>query len=302
MGPPPDIIAREGLVTLTCLRMACVGLFYLGLCLPTRAEVTVSVTDDGGKPLADIAVACTDGVRGLALSDALGLTRLPDGCWKVACESGNYLPAEAKVVDGTAACTMRKALLLTVRPLPAPCRTEEGCLVFAVSDSGRRVGATSHHYALVAGTHFFDTERVHLGATPPGRYRLGIGLFHSSWHCWRFLPDLPAGETTVSPVWREPQQVMGQVLDAQGRPRANILVYVLHDPALIQAGDGATCEIDPKQSEAVSDAQGRFTLLYDPAIDIAIVAGDPDDPLGMASRPLPPASDAEIILQLGSPR
>ena len=98
----------------------------------------------------------------------------------------------------------------------------------------------------------------------------------------------------------EPVEVKGRVLDREGKPVADVPLFVR--PEEPTAGDPAgewTCAARQREgSEPVTAEDGTFRVLVDPGASVRIDAGWEGYPIGTASVSLRGAPDRELVLRL----
>ena len=133
----------------------------------------------------------------------------------------------------------------------------------------------------------------------PGHYRLDIGRYDNSWACGSDLGELPAGARTVAAVWREPVEVKGWILDREGKPVADVPLFVR--PEVAAAGGataGWTCVARNEGNEPVTAEDGSFHVLVDPGAPVRIEAAWEGYPIGTASASVRGVPDRKLVVRL----
>ena len=100
--------------------------------------------------------------------------------------------------------------------------------------------------------------------------------------------------------WREPVEVKGRILDREGKPVADVPLFVRAEQPT--AGDPAgewICAARRREgSEPVTAEDGTFRVLVDPRASVRIDAGWEGYPIGTASVSFQGAPDRELVLRL----
>ena len=283
----------------------------IGLLLASTVHAAeVRVTDDAGKPVVDAMVVCLGRETGAAGSGQDGIAIVPDACKEIYCERGDLVPDRALIEKGKAACRLRAGLVLTLEMEATRCA--DGC--YAIVHDPRSADAAGRRETITGGVpRRADTGRLEPSNVKkklqrrfrpllPGRYRIEIERFRfpDAWRCGTDLGELPAGVHNVTAQWREPVEVKGRVLDREGKPVADVPLFVR--PEQPTAGDPAgewTCAARRREgSEPVTAEDGTFRVLIDPGASVRIDAGWEGYPIGTASVSFRGAPDRELVLRL----
>lgn len=286
---------------------------------PATPASVVRVVDEAGRPVPDAMVACVRGGTEGSLSAADGMARVPDACTAVYCERGGLVPDGARVERGKASCLLRAGLDILVempesicRKVPARQAGYEGCGTHvhppgewgraeALATPGpRRSDAGQLERPERPGSSKAGLLQRRLHPLLPGSYHLTVYRSGDRWSCSTELIDLPAGERTIVPVWREPAVLKGRVLDARGKPVADVPLFVrVEGTAAQDAGGGWVCgQEDTGGEPPASGPEGSFVLSVDPGIPLRVEAGWKNYPLGTASAPIHCRAGCEVSLRL----
>jgi len=265
----------------------------------------VRVVDDAGKPVVDAMVACLGRETGAAVTGEDGTAIVPGACKEVYCERGDLVPDKAIVEEGKAACRLRAGLILSVEIVPK--QPDELYYVSAYDPRNRgglEAGITGGVPRTADGGSFVERDeqgkrRHRLRPLLAGRYRLEVGRHRDQWQCGTDLGELPAGQHNVTVVWREPVEVKGRVLDRQGNPVADVPLFVRPEEqdAASPAG-GWTCIARQEGREPVTNKDGIFRVLVDPAAPVKLEAGWQGYPIGTASISIKGIPGQEPVLRL----
>ena len=295
------------------LRMP-VGLpgFAVGLLLISAARAAeVRVTDDEGRPVIDALVACLGQQTDAALTGEDGIAIVPDACKKIHCERGGLVPDETVIQKGKGACRLRAGLILTLEVVAADCG--DGCFAFVydplsivgkgqnrrIADGGARRADSGRIWPSAASKKAEKLERRFLPLLP-GRYRLEFGRDSDTWQCGIDLGELPAGAHSVTGLLRKPAVLKGRVLDREGKPIADVPLFVRPETTTAEDQIGVwTCAVKQEEGhEPLSAEDGSFRALIDPGASVRIEAGWEGYPIGTAAVSIRGVPDRELVLRL----
>ncbi len=230
--------------------------------LPARAA-EVRVLDPAGNPVREAGVVCLGREKGDGVTGEDGVARVPDACRRVHCETPDFVPAQAAIVDGRALCRLTFGVFVTAAPLPAACAAERGCSAAIRSFGGAVVESDSLRLNDPDWPASWRPQRTHLRfkVVPPGRYRFLISAKvgpDAWWSCEAELGTLAAGKVHVEPGWRDPVRVKVRA------DRAGLRVVVarrLRAPDPPGAWECSTADYGP---DVVTAADGGAEVLVDP--------------------------------------
>ena len=229
----------------------------------TASVVTVRHRDGSHAP--NVAVVCVRGASGTGLTDEQGRVSLPEGCLEVECMRGGLVTGRTRIVERAATCTVVEAAVI------------RGEIVGATSGARYRVQAVSSvtrravQGAIVDSSSPVGPRRFSI-EVPEGSYDLRVFRWDDYWACTSGLGSVTAGGKEVVAAWREPAEIRGIVLDAEGRPFGRVLLHVVYDET--EPAPRTLCEIDRDALDVISERDGRFRALVDPERPYRIVADD----------------------------
>lgn len=271
-------------------------------CVGFARAADVRVVDHNGAPVPDAAVVCLGREVGRANAGPDGVAVIPGACKKVWCERGDFVGVEATLYDGKALCQFPPAVMMAVEPLPPGCEDDPGCLALlrsAISPTDNRSDEYRPPHRTFPG--WAPAKEFRFTPTRPGRFQLVVERLRDDWSCGADLGDIPAGERTITPTWREPASIHGVVVGVDDKPRAGVPIRVR--PRRLNAGEASVgvwlCTSGRFQISPVRSAvDGGFTVLVDSMEKPTIEAGAPDDPDGYASVVLDALPQAPLVLKL----
>lgn len=224
----------------------------------------IRVLSPDGRPLPDVGVVCVRGATGAGLTDEQGRFVLAPGCVEAECMRGGLLSGHVRIAGAEATCQL--AAPVVVRGEVVGFDGAQRYHAALLSTDRRRAGQS----AALARASADEPLRFRL-EVPAGHYSLAV-MREDMWSCKLELGALTPGEREVTVEWREPREIHGIVLDAEGARFGLVLLRVAYtderDPG------GVRCEMDLQALDVISDKDGRFLALVDPARPFRIVADD----------------------------
>jgi hypothetical protein len=234
-----------------------------------NADSVITAIGPFGQPVPNVAVICVSGGTESGLTDEQGHFALPEGCVEVECMRGGLLTARARVVEGAATCTLAEALSIRGEIRGTKGENWHRFRAMIVSTETQRiVQAASAISRSSAEPLLFSID------APAGPYELRIVRYDKFWSCYADLGALSAGVEAVIADWREPTEVRGTVLDAEGRPFGGVLLRLVYESKGTGTLGQMRCELDDDALDVISERDGRFRALVDPTRRYRIVADD----------------------------
>ncbi len=272
----------------------------IALLIPSASALTaraaeVRVLDPAGNPVREAGVVCLGREKGDAVTGEDGVARVPDACRRVHCETADFVPAQAAIVDGKALCRLTAGVIVTAAPLPPACAAERGCQAAIRSFGGAVVESDSLRLNDPDRPPSWGPQRTHLRfkIVPPGRYRFLMSAKvgpEAWWSCEADLGTLAAGKVRVEPVWRDPARVTVRA----GRPGLRVVVARrLRAPDPPGAWECSSADYGP---DVVTGADGGAEVLVDPGRPFVLELHDPgrDAPVARRAFDAPPEGVVDL--------
>jgi hypothetical protein len=258
------------------------ALIALVVAMLTAHGADVRVLDPDGHPVAGAAVVCLGREKGVDSSGPDGSAHVPDACRRVHCEIGDFVPAQAVIVNGKAECRLTAGVFVTAAPVPTSCVGEHAC-----SAAIRRFGGgISESDSVRLDDPFWPPgviPRSHFRfkAVPPGRYRFQmqrtVGL-HDLWECEADLGTLAAGDVEVQLRWTDPVRV------AVRAPRPGLTVVVARRLSAADTPGTWACSRPDYLPPIVTGADGTAAVFVDPARPFVIELREEGQDAALARR------------------
>lgn len=235
----------------------------------------ITVLSPDGRPLPDVGVVCVRGATGAGLSDEQGRFVLAPGCVEAECMRGGLLSGHVRIAGAEATCQL--AAPVVVRGEVLGFDGAQRYHVALLSTDTRRAGVSA---SLAPGS-ADEPLRFRLEA-PAGQYSLVV-MRQDMWGCKIELGVPTPGEREVTVEWREPRVIHGVVLNAEGRPFGRVLLRVAYTDE--RDTRRVRCELDLQALDVISDKDGGFRALVDPARPFKIMADDAWQPATVRIEP-----------------
>jgi hypothetical protein len=142
-----------------------------------------------------------------------------------------------------------------------------------------------------------DQRSIALPPLRPGDYTLSVGRPDRSWTCSAIAATRSSDRIRMRVPWREPVIQRGRVTTSEGTGVSQVPVRT--DIAARSTEGSWTCA--GESTPVLSSADGTFAIHVDAPVETLVLAGDWDDPRGMAARARQGPEAEAMSLVLGTP-
>ncbi|MBP7147136.1 MAG: carboxypeptidase regulatory-like domain-containing protein [Acidobacteria bacterium] len=230
----------------------------------------VQVVDRDGKEIAGATSACVE-----------------PGCARVRCEAEGYLPAEVERAGAITTCVLTPALRLAARVSGCPAGCRAGLFRGETADAVAVADVTAGEPG--------EPARAEFPPLAPGPYEIAITRESDGWSCRAPLGVVGPGRKETAASWSAPAPVGGTVTGPDDRPLADVLVRAWTRMQALGNGPGMFSCGPRDLAPARTGPSGGVEFQVDPRLDVLLVAGGWDDPLGIDAAIARPGSPPPVL-------